>query len=216
MIASKIAPIDNFFNRGIPDGILIDVFGASGTGKSQLVLQTAVHTAALGKSVLFHDTTGAFRPERMLEIARSGGLNAGILDNVAVYRITNASEQMNSLSKIRTRDFSCLIIDNVSELFSFEYSDRGQFAERNRLFLKYMRSLSLLSTCNNLTVLLTNVVRNSDGEQIENFEKTVDLFTHVKIRLELTDGYRCTCYTAFERKSFDFEITRSGISPCQG
>ncbi len=215
MIASKVSFIDNFFGGGIPDGVMIDIFGASGTGKSQLALQIAVHTAALGRTVLFHDTTGALRPERMLEVAASHGLGADILDNIIVYRITNASEQVNSLYTIRPQEFSCLIIDNISDLFSFEYSDRGQFARRNRIFSEYMRNLSLLATCNNFTVIMTNAIRSFAGKNVESFEKIIDLFTHVKIRLEKDDGYRCACYTAFEQETFDFEITQSGISACQ-
>jgi len=213
MITSKIAPIDNFFSGGIPDGILIDIFGASGTGKSQLVLQTAVHTVSSGKPVLFQDTTGEFRPERMLEMITTNNLEPGTLDSIAVSRITNVSEQMNSLSKIEPENFSCLIIDNISDLFSFEYSNERHFVEKNKLFLKYMKSLSSLSVRNGLTVLLTNAVRDSGGKQIESFEKIVDLFTHVKIKLENDGGKRrCTCYSAFDQETFGFEMTPSGIS----
>jgi len=213
MITSKIAPIGNFFSNGIPDGILIDIFGANGTGKSQFVYQTAVHTVSGGKPILFQDTTGEFRPERMLEMITTNNLEPGALDSIAVSRITNVSEQMNSLSKIEPENFSCLIIDNISDLFSFEYSGGGRFIEKNKLFLKYMRSLSSFSIKNSLTVLLTNVVRNSNGRQVESFEKIVDLFTHVKIRLEKNNGrHKCTCYSAFDQKAFNFEITPSGIS----
>ncbi len=213
MVISKIPPVDNFFKNGIPDGILIDIFGANGTGKSQFVLQAAVHTASDGKPVLFHDTTGAFRPERMLEIIRAHNLDPAILDSITVSRITNVSEQTSSLSKIRPESFSCLIIDNISDLFSFEYSDEGRFIERNKRLLRYMKSLSTFSITRNTTVLFTNVVRNSNDRQVENFERTIDLFTHVKIRLERQGGkHRCTCFSAFEQKIFDFEINASGIS----
>ncbi len=214
MVISKIPPIDSFFKNGtIPDGILIDVFGANGTGKSQLVLQTAVHTASGGRPVLFHDTTGAFRPERMLEVIRAHDLDPTLLDSIVVSRITNVSEQVNSLSKVRPGAFSCLVIDNISDLFSFEYSGEGRSIERNRRLLRYMRGLSTLAVTSGMTVLLTNVVRDSDGGQVENFGKIIDLFTHVKIRLErLGKKHRCTCFSAFEQRTFSFEINTSGIS----
>jgi len=207
-----IERFDSFFKGGVPDGILIDVFGSHGTGKTQLALHTAVHMTSRHSRVLFQDTTGAFRPERMLEIIRANGQSPGLLDMVAVSRVTNVSEQINSIAKICPEDFSLVIIDGISDLFSFEYDAEDRFAARNRIFLRYMKALSRFAVDSNTTVMLTNAVRNIGDRQVENFEKTADLFTHVKVRMEKAgDARRCTCYTAFGQNIFDFDIGPGGI-----
>ena len=59
----------NFFHGGIPErGIVVDIFGGNGTGKTQLALQLLKNSIKNGGNVLFFDTTGGFRPERILEI----------------------------------------------------------------------------------------------------------------------------------------------------
>lgn len=207
-----IERLDSFFKEGVPNGVLIDVFGPHGTGKTQLALHTAVHTTSRHRPVLFQDTTGAFRPERMLEIIRANGQSPDLLDLVAVSRVTNVSEQINSIAKIDPEDFSLIIIDGISDLFSFEYDAGARLAARNRIFLGYMKRLSRLAVDSGTTVMLTNAVRNIGDRQVESFAKIADLFTHVKVRMEKAGAVRrCTCYTAFRHSSFDFAIRRGGI-----
>ena len=212
IISTGIRELDDFFGDGIPGGILVDVFGSNGTGKTQLAVQTAVHTASRGKKILFQDTTGAFRPERMAEIISENGLDRDLLDRIVTVRTTNVSEQTGSLARIDPGDFSLVVIDNVSDLFFFEYPGEGRFLQRSKTFLRYMKSLASFSVDNGLTVLLTNTVRNVGDRQVENFDKTADMFTHAKIRLETSgSGRRCTCYTAFDGTGFPFEIRPGGI-----
>lgn len=210
MIHTGVERIDGLFGAGIPDGILVDVFGPSGAGKTQLALQAAAHTVSAGGRALFQDTTGEFRPERMLEMVRENGLDPAVLDRVSVSRLTNVAEQTGSVPG--AGGLSIMVIDNVSDLFSFEYYKEDQFVERSRIFLRYMRALSEFSVGSGTTVLLTNVVRNVGGRQVEHLGRAVDLFAHVKVRLGGEGGRRrCACYSAFAGASFGFEIGPSGI-----
>lgn len=192
----------------------MDVFGSGGTGKTQLAMQVSIHAVSEGDHVLFVDTTGAFRPERTLEMLRSNGMSPGLLDNIVVLRTTNVSEQMSSLSKINASEYSLVIIDNVSELFSFEYANADQFLAKNRLLLKHMKGLSTFAIENGVTVILTNAVRTADDRQVESHEKLINMFAHVKIKLEKDAGgrRRCTCSTAFDKVEFSFDILPSGLA----
>lgn len=214
MIHTGVERIDGLFGAGIPDGILVDVFGPSGAGKTQLALQAAAHTVSAGGRALFQDTTGEFRPERMLEMIRENGLDPAVLDRVSVSRLTNVAEQTRSVPRAGAGAGgpSIVVIDNVSDLFSFEYYKEDQFVERSRIFLRYMRALSEFSVGSGTTVLLTNVVRNVNGRQVEHLGRAVDLFAHVKVRLGGEGGRRrCACYSAFAGASFGFEIGPPGI-----
>ena len=121
MISTGIKTLDNYLGGGIKEGIITDIFGATGTGKTQLTMQISINSLLDGNQVLFQDTTGQFRPERMLDLIKIRNLETNLLDRVKVGRVTNSSEQIQLLSKIKDQDFSLVVIDNVSDLFSFEF-----------------------------------------------------------------------------------------------
>ena len=212
MNITGIVDLDKFFNGSIPNGILVDIFGSSGIGKTQLAMQISIHAISEKNQILFQDTTGAFRPERILEMLQSNNLSKEYLDQIYVSRITNVSEQINSLSSIDPSKYSLIVIDNISELFSFEYSNEDKFFEKNKLFVKYIKNLSLYAIKHKITIIFTNVIRNVNDKQVENNAKILDMFTHVKIKLEKIDNiHYCTCYTAFDKIKFPFKILSSGL-----
>ncbi len=117
MISTGIDKLDNYLGGGIKEGIITDIFGATSTGKTQLTMQISINSLLDGGQVLFLDTTGQFRPERMLDLIKIRNLDPNLLDRVKVARITNSSEQIQFLSKIKEKDFSLVVIDNVTDLF---------------------------------------------------------------------------------------------------
>jgi len=130
MIKTGLEKLDDILGGGIKSGIITDIFGASGTGKSQLALQMMASSLLEGGTAFYQDTTGNFRPERMLEMFKPRGLDPSLLDKITVGRITNTSEQLSNISKIYESNFSLVVVDNVSDLFSFEYSKEGQMLEK--------------------------------------------------------------------------------------
>ena len=114
MILTGLQKLDTFLSGGIPNGVIIDIFGGNGTGKTQLALQLSINSIKNGGNVLFLDTTGGFRPERILEIQKKSNLDINLLDKITVSRITNTSEQINLLSTLTENNFSLIVIDNVT------------------------------------------------------------------------------------------------------
>ena len=123
MISTGLLKLDNFLSGGIPNGIIVDIFGGNGTGKTQLLLQLSINSIKNGGNVLYLDTTGGFRPERILEIQKKSNINFNVLDKITVSRITNTSEQINSIKNFQANNFSLIVIDNVTDLFSYEYKN---------------------------------------------------------------------------------------------
>ena len=82
--------------KGLETKAITEVFGAYGSGKTQIGLSLAVTVqtpleqgGAEGKAV-FIDTEGTFRPERIKQIAEARGLNAeSVLKNILVARAFN-------------------------------------------------------------------------------------------------------------------------------
>jgi DNA repair protein RAD51 len=213
MISTGIKKLDNYLGGGIKGGIITDIFGATGTGKTQLTMQISINSLLAGNQVLFQDTTGQFRPERMLDLIKIRNLETNLLDRVKVGRITNSSEQIQFLSKIKDQDFSLVVIDNVTDLFSFEYGKEEQNLEKNVTFMQYMHELSLISIQKKLPIVVTNIIRKIDDLEIENLDKSISMFTHMKIKLlKIGKKYSCEIFPSFlEKKEFPYQITKAGL-----
>ena len=121
MISTGLQKLDKFLSGGIPNGVIIDIFGGNGSGKTQLLLQLSINSIKNGGRVLYLDTTGGFRPERILQIQKQSKIQFDFLQQITVSRLTNTSEQIKSIDDIRNNDFSLIVIYNVTDLFSFEY-----------------------------------------------------------------------------------------------
>ena len=213
MISTGLQKLDTFLSGGIPNGVIIDIFGGNGTGKTQLVLQLSINSIKNGGNVLFLDTTGGFRPERILEIQKKSNLDINLLDKITVSRITNTSEQINSIKTLQEHNFSLIVIDNVTDLFSYEYKNNKSIFEKNSLFMKYMHDLSAYAISHKIPIVITNMIRNMDDKEIENMANAIDLFTHIKIHLSKnSSAFNGEIYSAFNKESFSYTITTSGIS----
>ena len=128
MITTQLKKLDKVLGGGIKNGIITDIFGFRGTGKTQMALQISLNLLKSGKNVLFVDTTGNFRPERVLQIIKNRDLDDSLLNRLQIARVTNTAEQIELIQKIKRIDnILLLIIDNIADLFSFEYTRKEQF-----------------------------------------------------------------------------------------
>lgn len=213
MISTGLKKLDQYLGGGIKSGIITDIFGATGTGKTQLALQISLNSLLHGGQVLFQDTTGQFRPERMFDLIQTYNFEPNLLENIKVGRITNTSEQIQYLSKIRENEFSLVIIDNVTDLFSFEFAKEEQTLEKNTTFIQYMHELSSITIEKKLPIVVTNMIRKIDDLEKENMDKPISMFTHVKIKL-LKKGtkYLGEIFPSFiKKKEFEYQITKEGL-----
>ena len=213
MISTGLKKIDDFLSGGIPNGVIVDIFGGNGTGKTQLLLQLSINSIKNGGKVLFLDTTGGFRPERILEIQKKSNSNLNLLNNIIVSRITNTSEQINSIKNFKENNFSLIIIDNITDLFSYEYKNNQSIFKKNSLFMKYMRELSLYAVTHKVPIVISNMIRNSYEQEVENMSTAIDLFTHIKIHLFKNSSiYNGEISSPFNKENFSYTITSSGLS----
>ena len=94
MFSSQIDSLDKIFFGGLQNGIITEISGLRGTGKTQLSLQFAIEPLVNNKKILFIDTTVEFRPERFHQILQSRNLPTSLLDNLHVLRVTNTQKQI--------------------------------------------------------------------------------------------------------------------------
>ena len=213
MIKTGLKELDKFLGGGIKEGLITSISGQSATGKTQLIFQICVNALHNGKEILFQDTIGEFRPERLVEMMQLQKINSSLLDKIKVNRITNTAQQIDCLSKTSPERYSLIIVDSVTDLFSFEYSKKEQSLEKYISFMKYMHNLSSIAIDGKIPIIVTNIVRTINKHEKENLEESISMYTHTKIKLSKnSDGYLCQVISPFVKKKFQYTITSSGLT----
>ena len=215
MISTGLQKLDNFLSGGIPNGVIVDIFGGNGTGKTQLLLQLSINSIKNGGRGLYLDTTGGFRPERILEIQKQSNKQINFLEQITVSRITNTSEQIKSIKNFESNNFSLIVIDNVTDLFSYEYKRDESIFEKNSLFIKYMYELSKFAITKKIPIIVTNMIRTIEDKEVENMKSAIDPFTHIKIQLSKNSSkFKGKIYWALNEEYFFYKIHVSGMVDC--
>jgi DNA repair protein RAD51 len=213
MISSQIDSLDKIFSGGLQNGIITEISGLRGTGKTQLALQFAIEPLSNNKKILFIDTTVEFRPERFLQMIQSRNLSPSLLENLHVSRVTDTQKQIEVLKSFEKDSFSLLIIDNVTDLFSFEYSKKEHLIQKNTNFGNYMIKLSKLAQLKNIPIIITNQIFSHDDMNYQRMHTYLENYIHQKIQLEkIKNKYTCKISSPFIYDiKFDYKITNSGI-----
>ena len=213
MVFSQIGSLDKLFSDGLQNGTITEISGLRGTGKTQFALQFTIDLLKNNKKILFIDTTVEFRPERFLQILESRNLSTSLLDNLHISRVTNTQNQIHILTNFNNKDFSLLIIDNIADLFSFEYSKKEHIIEKNINFGNYITNLSKLALSKNIPIIITNQILSHDEKNYERMHAQLENYVHQKIQLEkIKNNYICKVLSPFIYETkFDYIITNSGI-----
>ncbi len=78
--------------------------------------------------------------------------------------------------------------------------------------MKYMHELSKITIQNNVPVVITNMIRNIDKNEVENLEKSISIFTHTKIKLSKKGTqFSGKVYSPFSECIFNYNISSSGL-----
>lgn len=204
-----IKKLDAFLDT-VENGVLINIFGARGTGKTQLSMQISINLLQnRSGQIIYHDITGDFRPEKMAKIIEKYGMNMNLLDRVKILRIINTAEQMDHIQNMQFSDILLLVIDDVTDLFSFEYKNKF---EKHTLFMKYMHCLSLIAIKKKIPIIVTNNTSQINRTEFEHMKNIVDMYAHIKICLQKNNKkYYGTLSTPWALESFYYQINYNGI-----
>ena len=166
-ITTGSTELDKLFTGGIETGALTEVYGQYGSGKSQLAHVLAVRAQLLNPDayVVFLDTEGTFRPERVVAVAKGLGLDTDtILKHIKVARAFNSDHQMllaekvEDLIKKQGLNVKLVIVDSLTAHFRAEFIGRGTLADRQQKINKHMHLLAKLGDMHNLAIYVTNQV----------------------------------------------------------
>lgn len=179
--------LDALLGGGIRTGMITDVYGESGSGKSQFCFSLAANCTKEGFRVLFIDTAGTFRPERISEIAGT----REVLDTITFIRALNTRDQSSAIDRARDDDFKIILIDTLTGLFSAEYSGPA----RHLAVMAHLHELAMLAINTDCAVVVTNMVRNVPTEtgksvQREYLGSSVSIYSHIRMKFSLEDPSR--------------------------
>lgn len=209
-ISTGSGSLDALLGGGIRTGMLTDVYGPAGSGKSQLCFTLCANCVRAGNKAFFIDTAGTFRPERIAEIA---GKDA--LDDITVVRALSTGDQMAAVDRAAGSDAALVVVDSLASLFSAEYSG----APRHLAVMSHMHALALLAINAPCAVVATNMVRavpqkDGAGFEREYLSSTVSIHAHVRLKLDIEDAARSSYRATLVQppgRSARFSISRGGI-----
>ena len=197
-ISTGSKPVDALLGGGIHTGMITDIYGESGSGKSQLCFTLCANISKYAAKTLFIDTVGTFRPERIMEIAGS----QLALEKITYVRAYTTIDQINATKKILKVQPTLVIVDSLTSLFSTEYAG----PERHRALMKHLHELALLATCSGCAIVVTNMVRTAPPitlidqagrniaqavipwQQREYLGSSVSIYSHIRMKVEIIDS----------------------------
>ncbi len=164
--------LDELLGGGIETQAITEFFGRFSSGKSQVGFQLSVNvqlppeSGGLGGSVVFIDTEGTFRPERIAQLAEAKGLDpVDVLKNIYVQRAENSDHQIILAEKaeklIQEHNIKLLIVDSLTSHFRADYVGRGALGERQQKLNKHIHHLQKLADKYNIAVYVTNQVMDN-------------------------------------------------------
>lgn len=80
--------------------------------------------------------------------------------------------------------------------------------------MNYMHDLSLIAHHYKISIIITNMIRQKDDLDVENLDKSISIFTHMKIKLKKNGNiYVGKVIPSFLKKQeFSYLITAKGIT----
>lgn len=238
-------PIDRILRGGLPVGVVTEVCGAPGAGKTQLAMQLSaivqlpVSRGGLGGNAVYLDSEGSFTPERLSEIAgahlerlRSAGgaglperLNVeGILDGVFYFRIHNGLQQLNTIETmkdfiVKNPKVKLVVIDSL--VFHLRQDQQDATLRRQMVITMYQMLTSIARKQKVAVVVVNHLTTRISKDSAKLVPVSNDAWGHVPtLRLALMAGERGNWLQiqkspCHAQQAVPFRITQGGIEAVQ-
>ncbi len=178
--------LNKLLGGGVETQSITETHGEFGSGKSQVGFQLAINVqlseekGGLDGDVVFIDTEGTFRPERIMQIAENMGVDSKkALRRIHVARAFSSDHQMLLVEKIPElikesgKKVKLVIVDSLTGLFRSEYVGRGTLANRQQKLNRHLHSLQRVADRYNIAVYVTNQVMSRPDIFFGNPDKAV-------------------------------------------
>lgn len=210
-IAMQTKKIDDLLSGGFESGIITEIYGEAGSGKTNICLQIGTVVASSGRKVAYIDTEGVSM-ERLKQICGEG--SEEIMRKFLVYKplsLEAMGQHIAGLDKIP--DLGLVVVDSVN---IFTRLGSAEEPGIDRMFLRQLIQLQRIARRMDIPVVVTAQIYGS-GESILPFSgRTMSHIVKAIIRLEKTGiGLRKAVIIKHrsepELKEAEFRLTGKGV-----
>lgn len=213
--------IDDLLGGGFESGIITQLYGASGTGKTNICMQLAIECVRGGKKVIFIDTEG-FSAERFKQIA--GEEAKKIAGEIVIYEPASLEQQYSAivdLEKIMSERIGLIILDSAALYYRLGLTSEDRDEENMALRRELVNQIGILhgiARRHNVAVVITNQVYKDintgeiypiGGTAVEHLSKTIILLekSGISRRRATLQKHRSKSEGAY----CDFMLTEKGV-----
>ncbi|XP_017424259.2 DNA repair protein RAD51 homolog 2 isoform X2 [Vigna angularis] len=175
-LPTRLKGLDDALCGGIPFGVLTELVGPAGIGKTQLSLLASLPASCGGLDgrVIYIDIESKFRSKRLIEIGINSfpeifhkkGMAQEMAGRILILRPTSLSEFAESLYQIKVsllqQQVKLLIIDSMAALVLGEHECGTTRQQALGWHVSFIKSLAEFSR---IPVVLTNQVRSQSGDE---------------------------------------------------
>ena len=170
--------LDTLLGGGVEEETTTEIAGKNGSGKTQLMhmlainAQLPVENGGLGGKVVWIDTEGTFRPDRILEICKARELDgAAMLEGVIYGEAYHSGHQKTLITELgeqcHEHNVKLVIVDSMMAHLRSEYLGRGMLSDRQVTLNDMLQRLAKISRTHKLTVVYTNQMMDNPGAMFQ-------------------------------------------------
>ena len=204
-------PLDELLKGGIEKGIITEIYGEGGSGKTNICIQAARSCVEEGRKAVYIDTEGISK-ERLLQIFG----DRKKLENLLFFIPFSLKEQEEMVEKACKIDAGIIILDSANLFYRLEMNEDETMATRS--LTKQLVTLQIEARKKNIPVIITSQVYSA-GDEIKPFAgRSMDHIAKTIIRVERVDerGEKRRAILVKHRSieegaSVEFRITAKGI-----
>jgi RecA/RadA recombinase len=174
IITTGSSSIDEILGGGIRTGLITNILSDSREARSSICYSLSINAARSYKdsSIIFGDTQGFFRPEKVLSFIKNKEDSDSILHQIRRLRILSTNVQMVLVNYALNLRPILIIIDNFSYLF---LNERKKSLSLQIPLRKHLHDLALSAIDNDIAIVITSTSsskrENKDSGDI--FEKKI-------------------------------------------
>lgn len=162
--------LDDLLAGGIETQAVTELYGEFGSGKTQIchtlcvTVQLPRREGGLEASTIYVDTENTFRPERIVGIAETRGLDSDeVLKRVTVAKAYNSAHQELIVGELGSiigkQGVKLVVVDSAVAHYRAEFLGRGTLAERQQRLNRFMHLILRTAEVHNIAVVVTNQVQ---------------------------------------------------------
>jgi DNA repair protein RadB len=178
--------LDEMLGGGVETGIVTQLYGGSGTGKTNICIQLAVECVKSGKKVIFIDTEG-FSADRFKQIAGEDAKK--IAGDIIIYEPASFEQQYSAITdieKLMNEKIGLIILDSAALFYrlGLTQDDSNEDVAIRRELVNQIGILHGLARKYAVSVVITNQVYKDiatgelcpvGGNAFEHLSKTIIL-----------------------------------------